>query len=154
MKRLIAVIITLAVFQCSPIMASEIEADILLSTESVNRVYDGQTFVVTLPLMPELFGKDLPVRLRGVEAPRIVSNCPTEEGKVTEQRLAMAARDRLASILTKGRTLELRNPQRGTSFSLIATVYLDGVRVSDVLETEGLVISTEEDSEASWCSES
>ena len=42
----------------------------------VKRIIDGDSFRVVLPDMPELFGKDIPVRVRGVDCPELRSSDP------------------------------------------------------------------------------
>lgn len=85
----------------------------------VTSVYDGDTFRCDLPGLPAIFGQSIPVRIRGIDTPERRGSSPRVKA------LAEKAR-RLTHDALKGAVLvELRNPQRGKYFRVLADVYVD-----------------------------
>lgn len=50
---------------------------IQMPSANVIDVYDGDTFKVQLPGMLDVFGQNLSIRIKGIDAPEIRSNCST-----------------------------------------------------------------------------
>ena len=42
----------------------------------VERVIDGDTIVISIPNVPEVFGKKISVRIAGIDTPELRANCP------------------------------------------------------------------------------
>jgi micrococcal nuclease len=102
---------------------------------NVLRVYDGDTFYVTVPGWPAIAGQDIAVRIYGIDTPEIRGSSPAEKVK------AAAAKLRLHNILfgTSGRAVEVQliDLRRDKYFRLLASVRANGRDVAKVLLKEG-----------------
>jgi endonuclease YncB( thermonuclease family) len=97
----------------------------------VNRVYDGDTVIVTLPGVTPFFGKNIGVRLRGIDAPEI-------SAKGCERQLALRSRDRVKSLLAGAKKVDLLEVGKDKYFRILADVQADGKSVSRILLQENL----------------
>ena len=102
-----------------------------VSVMEVVSVYDGDTFKVDIEGYPAIIGDDISIRINGIDTPEIRGT--SEEIKAK----AYQARDYLEDRLKGASQIELRNPQRGKYFRIIADVYLDGVNVAEELISLG-----------------
>ena len=112
--------------------ASSNENLFILSPDQVVSVYDGDTFKIDLPSMHPLFGDDLSIRLFGFDTPEIRGT--TDEVKA----LAMQAQELTEKALKGASKIELKNPQRGKYFRVVAEVWIDGESLGEKLKSEGL----------------
>jgi endonuclease YncB( thermonuclease family) len=103
-----------------------------IKPEQVVEVYDGDTFKIDLPEVHPLFGKRLPIRLKGIDTPEMRGT--SEEIKV----LAEQARELTERALKSAKAIELRNPERGKYFRIVAEVWVDGKPLAELLKEEGL----------------
>ena len=104
----------------------------ILSPDQIVDVYDGDTFKIDLPNMHPLFGKEIAIRLFGVDTP---------EMKGTSDEIKALAREaqKLTQKALKGASkIELRNPQRGKYFRIISEVWIDGESLADMLKAKEL----------------
>jgi len=109
------------------------DGDIFTFTpEEVVSIYDGDTFKIDLAGVHPLFGDDVSVRLSGVDTPEIRGS----EDRV--KVLAEKARSLTEKTLMGGERIELKNPQRGKYFRIVAEVYVDGKSLADLLVKAGL----------------
>ena len=110
-----------------------VEPDVFdLTPEALVDVYDGDTFKVDLAGVHPLFGDDVPIRVSGIDTPEIRG----VEDRVKE--LGFEARDLAEKLLRGAERIELRNPQRGKYFRIVAEVYLDGESLAEKLKSAGL----------------
>jgi endonuclease YncB( thermonuclease family) len=82
--------------------------------------------------MHPLFGKEIAIRLFGVDTP---------EMKGTSDEIKALAREaqKLTQKALKGASkIELRNPQRGKYFRIISEVWIDGESLADMLKAKEL----------------
>lgn len=93
--------------------------------------YDGDTCKVTIPGLPPVVGREIPIRFRGIDTPEIRGECAAEKSR------ALLARDRLNEVMQQAGTIALRNVERGRYFRLVADVYADGVDVAGLMLREG-----------------
>ena len=105
---------------------------LLIKPIQIVEVYDGDTFKIDLEGIHPIFGDDIPIRVRGIDTPEIRGS--------SEQIKAMAveARELTKRILTNGHRIELRNPERGKYFRIVAEVWVDGKTLADQLKAKGL----------------
>lgn len=96
---------------------------------SVLKVLDGDTIVINIPNVPNVFGKEISVRIKGIDTPEKRTKNPREK------ELAFKAKARLGSLM-KGK-IELKNVDRDKYFRLLADVYVDGQSVAETLIREG-----------------
>ena len=126
-------------------------SDIKLLTEDVTSVYDGDTLTVQIPYTPDVFGKDLSVRIIGIDTPEMRSSCETKEQRDHEKALAIKARDQVVSMIALGKRVTLTELDRDKYFRLLAVVKVDGVSIGDALITSGLAVSYYGATKAGWC---
>lgn len=84
------------------------------------RVIDGDTFACDIDEHSAIAGKNISIRLRGINTPELRSKDP-------EERLsAIFEKQRLSDLLTNALVIELRNIDRDKYFRIDADVYIDG----------------------------
>ena len=103
-----------------------------LTPDALVRVYDGDTFKVDLAGVHPLFGDDVLIRVADIDTPEIRG----VEDRVKE--LGFEARDLAENLLRGAERIELRNPQRGKYFRIVAEGYLDGESLAEKLKAAGL----------------
>ena len=103
-----------------------------VTVSKVISVYDGDTFRVNIDSLPPIVGKNIPVRLEGVDTPEINGKCQYEKD------LALEARDFVRSKLSNAVEILLNDLQRGKYFRIVAKVYIDGVSLEEELLQNGL----------------
>jgi micrococcal nuclease len=108
-------------------------------------VYDGDTFRVDIDSLPPIVGKNIPIRLNGVDTPEIQGKCQYE--KV----LALKARDFVRNKLANAKEIKLTNLQRGKYFRVVANVLLDGVSLEQELLENKLAYKYTGGKKSSWC---
>ncbi len=109
------------------------------------RIYDGDTFYVDIDEWPRIIGKNMPVRVKGIDAPEIDGKCDKEIF------LARKATARLEKILLNAKTIELRRIERGKYFRILAEVYVDGQNVADLMLKSGFVRPYRGGKRKPWC---
>ena len=100
----------------------------------VTSVYDGDTFRANIPDYPQLIGKNIGIRINGIDTPEIKGKCEQEK------QLALKAKQFIVKMLSNAKMVELRNLQRGKYFRIVADVYADEVNVGDELVKESLAV--------------
>ena len=108
-------------------------------------VYDGDTFRVNIDSLPPLVGKNIPIRLEGVDTPEIQGKCQYEKD------LAIKARDFVRSKLDNAKEIMLNNLQRGKYFRIVADVTVDGVSLEKELLENELAYKYSGGKKSSWC---
>ena len=108
--------------------------DVTISSKNVNSVYDGDTFKVNIPNYPKIIGKNIPIRINGIDTPEIRSRCKKEK------KLAIQAKYILVKFLKSAKTIKLSNIQRGKYFRIVADVYVDDIDIAKVLINNKLAV--------------
>lgn len=103
-----------------------------IKPKQVVEVYDGDTFKIDLPGVHPLFGDNLPIRVKGIDTPELRGT--SEEVKA----LAEQARELTENTLKGAEKIELRNPERGKYFRIVAEVWVDGKALATMLKEKGL----------------
>ena len=96
--------------------------------------YDGDTIRFNLPGYPPIAGKDIRVRVNGIDTPEIKGKCKKEKYE------AQQARDMVTDILKGAEKITLKNMKRGKYFRIAADVIVDGENLADVLIEAGMAI--------------
>lgn len=109
----------------------------------LHSVYDGDTFFVDIPGLPEVLGERISIRMDQVDAPEMRDSRPEIKN------LAKKAKTRLTEILQSG-NIKLKNVRRGKFFRLIADVEVNGKNVKDLLLEESLVREYNGTGEKPW----
>ncbi len=94
-------------------------------------VYDGDTFNVDIDEYPNLIGKNIPIRIAGVDTPEIKSV------EIPLKIKALQAKEFTKNILENAKVIELKNMRRGKYFRIVADVIVDGQNIADLLLTQG-----------------
>lgn len=111
----------------------------------ITSIYDADTFRVDISDWPDIVGKNIPVRVNGVDAAEIRGKC------LKEKEQAKAARNYTKAFLQNGNVIELRNIQRGKYFRLLADVYVDGISLSEALIASGNARPYHGETRQGWC---
>ena len=121
MKRMLFLlfgILSLAGCTTHPQAQNKLYPDVKVSR--LLRVIDGDTFVCDIDEHSAIAGKNISIRLRGINTPELKS-CREEERKS-----AILEKERLSNLLNNACVIELRNLDRDKYFRIDADVYGDG----------------------------
>ena len=108
-------------------------------------IYDGDTLRVNIDSFPDIVGKNIRIRIKGIDAPEIKGKCQTEID------LAIMARDYLRNAINQSSQIELRNIERGKYFRIVGELYIDGENISKGLIKEKLAYIYQGGRKRSWC---
>jgi len=116
-----------------------------VTVSKVISVYDGDTFRVNIDSLPPIVGKNIPIRVNGVDTPEIRGKCQYEKN------LALKARDFVRVKLANAKEIQLTNLQRGKYFRVVANVVVDGVSLEQELLDNKLAYEYSGGKKISWC---
>ena len=116
-----------------------------VTVSKVISVYDGDTFRVNIDSLPPIVGKNIPIRVNGVDTPEIRGKCQYEKN------LALEARDFVRVKLANAKEIKLTNLQRGKYFRVVANVVVDGVSLEQELLDNKLAYEYDGGKKLSWC---
>ncbi len=140
MKKLVFLILCFGFFSAQA--ASEYGT---VTVSRVISVYDGDTFRVDIDSLPPIVGKNIPIRLNGVDTPEIQGKCQYEKD------LALKARDFVRNKLVNAKEIKLTKLQRGKYFRVVADVMIDGVSLEQELLDNELAYKYTGGKKSSWC---
>ena len=111
------------------------------------RNYDGDTITVNIPDIHELFGKEISVRLLGIDTAEIRTSDECEKDMAEKAKLFVEKE------LAKARTIHLYEIERDKYFRIGADVILDGNSLSQKLLNENLAYPYDGGTkpEVNWC---
>ena len=140
MKKLLLLTLSLGVFsvQAAPEYGT-------VTVSKVISVYDGDTFRVDIDSLPPIVGKNIPIRLNGVDTPEIQGKCQQEKD------LALEARDFVRNKLANAKEIKLTKLQRGKYFRVVADVMIDGISLEKELLENELAYNYSGGKKSSWC---
>ena len=131
---------------CLGVLSVQAEPEYGMVTASkVISVYDGDTFRVDIDSLPPIVGKNIPIRLNGVDTPEIRGKCEHEKD------LAIKARDFVRNKLANAKEIKLNNLQRGKYFRVVANVMVDGVSLEQELLDKEFAYKYTGGKKSSWC---
>ena len=116
-----------------------------VTVSKVISVYDGDTFRVDIASLPPIVGKNIAIRVNGVDTPEIRGKCQYEKN------LALEARDFVRGKLANAKEIKLTNLQRGKYFRVVANVLVDGVSLEQELLDNKLAYRYDGGKKLSWC---
>ena len=140
MKNILFIVIILMPF--SIIEANQSKS---YTVEKIISVYDGDTFRADIKGLPDIIGKNIAIRILGIDTPEIKGKC--EEEKV----VAIKARDFSRKALFNAKTITLKNLKRDKYFRLLADVYFDETDLADALLVNNLAVKYSGKKKSSWC---
>ena len=126
---------------------SHAKSDSPLIVERVISVYDGDTFRVDIAGLHPLIGKNIGIRVAGVDTPEIRGECDFEK------QLARKAKAHTKNLIENASVIELRSPKRGKYFRIVADVWVDGKSLSESLILARMAYAYEGKKKQSWCNE-
>jgi len=140
MKNILIILILLN----SIIVASNAEDYFDVSVSRIIKVIDGDTFRVDINELPDIIGKNIRIRILGIDAPEINGKC------AFEKELAIKARDFVQMLLDNADSVVLKNLDRGNFFRLLAEVIVDGKNLGELLVAKDLAVRYQ-GKKSSWC---
>jgi len=141
-------LLTKLIFILSLIVVCQVQAKSEYGTVTVSKVisvYDGDTFRVNIDSLPSIVGKNIPIRVNGIDTPEIRGKCQYEKN------LALEARDFVRARLSNAKEIKLTNLQRGKYFRVVANVLVDGVSLEQELLDNELAYEYDGGKKLSWC---
>jgi nuclease (SNase domain protein) len=118
MKRILLLLGLFLLCGCSTPQSEQRYPDVKVSR--LLRVIDGDTFRCDIDEHSAIAGKNISIRLRGINTPELRSRNPEE------RKSANLEKQRLFDLLNNARVIELRNIDRDKYFRIDADVYIDG----------------------------
>jgi endonuclease YncB( thermonuclease family) len=117
-----------------------------LKVSEIVSIYDGDTFKVNIFGLHPVIGRNVNIRVAGVDTPEIRGKCPKEK------RLAIQAKNVTKGFLLSANTIHLKNIRRGKYFRIVADVYGDDISLKKVLIESGLAVAYQGKSKIKkWC---
>ena len=132
MRRFILSVLLVLLLALPLLSAEKTYGNVTLRPADVVKVYDGDTITVNIPSFPPIIGKEISVRIYGIDTPEM------KGGTVREKELAIKARALVVERISKAKEIELRNLRRDKYFRILAEVYVDGESIAEVLIRENL----------------
>ena len=111
----------------------------------VTSVFDGDSFRADLKGFPAIIGKNMAIRINGIDTPELRGKCEVEK------QLARAAKQFTVERLRAAKNITLKNIKRGKYFRLIADVILDGVSLGDLLLQNHHAVEYSGKTKPNWC---
>jgi micrococcal nuclease len=111
----------------------------------VTTIYDGDTFTATIDSWPSIAGKNIGIRISGIDTPEIRGKCRKEI------ELARMAKKKTVSMIRSAKTIELRQMRRDKYFRIDAEVFADGRSIGQALISAGLAVPYHGNKKATWC---
>ena len=111
----------------------------------VTTIYDGDTFTATIDSWPGIAGKNIGIRISGIDTPEMRGKCRKEI------ELARMAKKKTVSMIRSAKSIELKQMRRDKYFRIDAEVLADGRSIGQALISAGLVVPYHGDKKATWC---
>ena len=96
------------------------------------RVRDGDTFVINIEGIPEVFGKEIAIRIRGIDTPEL------DDSRKEIKEIAYKAKFELEDLLYSSKKIVLYDLGRDKYFRVLASVKADNIDVGKYLIQKGL----------------
>ena len=88
--------------------------------------------MIDIPNIPDVFGKNIAVRIRGIDTPEL------NDSREEIRKISIQAKEELEKLLLNGKKITLYNLGRDKYFRLLASVKVDNIDVSEYLIKKGL----------------
>lgn len=96
------------------------------------KVRDGDTFVINVKNIPDVFGEEIAVRIRGIDTPE--KNDKREEIR----KISIQAKEELEKLFKNAKKIVLYDLGRDKYFRLLASVKVDNIDVAEYMIKKGL----------------
>lgn len=111
----------------------------------VVRNYDADTITVNIPGVHSLFGKNVGVRILGIDTPEIKGANECESASAKE------AKEVVALVLKRAKRVDLKKIGRDKYFRILAEVWVDeSESIADVLISKGLAYQYFGETKRKW----
>lgn len=122
----------LFIFIIPVVLLAQVDTAQTLVVDTVLKVYDGDTFYANLANLSPIFGKNIGIRLKGIDTPEMSGgdSCNTVLAKAAKAYLEKRLRTACIRIV-------LRNLERDKYFRLDADVYINGVCINQEMIAKG-----------------
>lgn len=127
-KSLLSLLIFISLFN---ILESKTYKDSITDFEVV-KVRDGDTFVINIKNVPDVFGDNIAVRIRGIDTPE------KSDDREHIKKIALEAKAELERLLSSSKKIVLYDLERDKYFRLLAGVKADNIDVGEYLIKKGL----------------
>lgn len=127
-KSLLSLFIFISLFN---ILESKTYKDSITDFEVV-KVRDGDTFVINIKNIPDVFGSEIAVRIRGIDTPE------KSDDREHIKKIALEAKAELERLLSSSKKIVLYDLERDKYFRLLAGVKADNIDVGEYLIKKGL----------------
>ena len=112
--------------------------------------YDGDSITFNIPNAPAIVGKNMVIRVRGIDTPELKKKTCT-----TETEKAKQAKELVYSLLINAQVINLHRIARGKYFRMLADVEFDGQDLATALLNQDLAVKySGGKKESHWCTES
>ena len=111
---------------------------------TIIKVRDGDTFIINIPNITDVFGNNIAVRIRGIDTPELNDN------REEIRKISIQAKEELEKLLTSGQKVVLYNLGRDKYFRLLASIKVGNIDVAEYLIKKGLAKSYDGGVKTSW----
>ena len=108
------------------------------------KVRDGDTFVINVKNIPDVFGEEIAVRIRGIDTPEL------KDEREEIRKISIQAKEELEKLLFSGGKVILYNLGRDKYFRLLASVKVGNVDVAEYLIKKGLAKEYDGGAKTGW----
>lgn len=96
------------------------------------KVKDGDTFVINVKNIPDVFGEEIAVRIRGIDTPEL------KDEREEIRKISIQAKEELEKLLFSGGKVILYNLGRDKYFRLLASVKVGDIDIAEYMIERGL----------------
>ena len=111
----------------------------------VTHIYDGDSFKVNINSWPNIIGKEVIIRIKGIDAPEMQGKCEKES------LMARLARQHTVNLIENAFRVELKNMQRDQYFRILADVYVDRTNLGNSLMANKCAVRYAGGKKYNWC---
>ena len=96
------------------------------------KVRDGDTFVINVKNIPDVFGDEIAVRIRGIDTPEL------NDEREYIRKISIQAKEELERLLYSGEKVVLYDLGRDKYFRLLASVKVGDIDIAEYMIEQGL----------------
>ena len=91
------------------------------------KVRDGDTFVINVKNIPDVFGEEIAVRIRGIDTPEL------NDEREDIRKISIQAKEELERLLYSGKKVILYDLGRDKYFRLLASVKVGDIDIAEYM---------------------
>ena len=108
------------------------------------KVRDGDTFVINVKNIPDVFGDEIAVRIRGIDTPEL------NDEREYIRKISIQAKEELERLLYSGEKVILYDLGRDKYFRLLASVKVGDIDIAEYMIERGLAKEYDGGAKAGW----